>query len=180
MPSLKNQELLQVAKDKLNRSQAIFFVDYQGLTHKQLEEARNSLRTIGAEVAIIKNTLMNIALKEKNIDVEAQLTGPSAILFSYEDPLATAKVLYAFFKKYNLPKIRFGVFSAKGGLASGKDVRVIEESEIAKLATLPSREVLLSQLVGLLNSPIRSLVYDLNFNVTKLVQLLSEVKKIKA
>ncbi len=169
MPSVKNQELLQVAKDKLGRAQAVFFVDYQGLTHKQLEEARNSLREIGAEVAIIKNSLMNIALKEKEIDLSDQLTGPSAILFSYEDPLATAKVLYAFFKKYNLPKIRFGVFEG----------RVIEEREISKLATLPSREVLLTQLVGLLNSPIRSLVYDLNWNIQKLALVLSSVKDKK-
>lgn len=170
VPSQRNQDLLQLAKEKLNRAQAVFFVDYHGLTHKQLEEVRNSLREVGAEVAIMKNTLMNIALKEKDIDVESQLTGPSAILFSYDDPLATAKILYAFFKKYNLPKIRFGVFEG----------RVVEESEIQKLSTLPSREVLLTQLVSLLNSPIRNLVYDLNFNVTKLVQLLSEVKKIKA
>lgn len=169
MPSVKNQELLQVAKDKLGRAQAVFFVDYQGLTHKQLEEARNSLREIGAEVAIIKNSLMNIALKEKEIDLSDQLTGPSAILFSYEDPLATAKVLYAFFKKYNLPKIRFGVFEG----------RVIEEREISKLANLPSREVLLTQLVGLLNSPIRSLVYDLNWNIQKLALVLSSVKDKK-
>lgn len=170
VPSQRNQDLLQLAKEKLNRAQAVFFVDYHGLTHKQLEEVRNSLREVGAEVAIMKNTLMNIALKEKDIDVESQLTGPSAILFSYDDPLATAKILYAFFKKYNLPKIRFGVFEG----------RVVEESEIQKLSTLPSREVLLTQLVSLLNSPIRNLVYDLNFNITKLVQLLSEVQKKKA
>lgn len=169
MPSLRNQELLQIAKDKLNRAQALFFVDYQGLTHKQLEEVRNSLREVGSEVAIIKNSLMNIALKEKDIDLASELNGPSAILFSYEDPLATAKVLYAFFKKYSLPKIRFGVFEG----------RVIEESEIAKLATLPSREALLTQLVGLLNSPIRNLVYDLNYEISSLVRMLSEIQKKK-
>lgn len=169
IPSQRNQDLLQIAKDKLNRAQAVFFVDYHGLTHKQLEEVRNSLREVGAEVAIIKNTLMNIALKEKDIDVESQLKGPAAVLFSYDDPLATAKILYAFFKKYNLPKIRFGVFEG----------RVVEESEIQKLSTLPSREVLLTQLVGLLNSPIRDLVYDLNYEISALVRILSEIQKKK-
>src|SRR5690348_15546707 len=114
-PSKRNQQLLAEVQEKVAKAQAMFFVDYQGLTHQQLEEARKELRKNASEVAVVKNTLMNIALQEKEIDVKDKLEGAHATLFSYEDPVATAKILTAFYKKYQLPKIQFGVFSAKGG-----------------------------------------------------------------
>lgn len=170
MPSQRNVQLLEETKDKVNRSNAVFFVDYAGLTHKQLEDARNELRDNDAEIAIVKNTLINIALKEKDIEVKDKLEGPKAALFSYSDPLKTAKILAAFIKKNGLPKISFGVFEGK----------VIDEGTINQLATLPSKEVLVAKLLGLLNSPITSLVYGLNYNITKLALVLKEIEKKKS
>lgn len=156
---------------------ALFFVDYQGLTHKQLEEVRALLKEINSEISIVKNTLMNLALREKKIDAQARLTGAHATLFSYEDPIKTAKALYAFFKKYQLlaspsqggPKIKFGIFEGK----------LIDEKTIIELALLPSHEVLLGKLVWVLKSPMSGLVYGLNYNVSKLVVVLKEIEKKK-
>lgn len=168
-PSQRNVELLQKARDKVGKSQAMFFVDYQGLTHQQLEEARRELRNNNSEMAVVKNTLMNIALKEKNVDAEEKLEGAHATLFSYEDPVRTAKILAAFYKKYQLPKIKFGVFNGA----------LIDEKTINQLATLPSREVLLGKLVGILKSPLNNLVYNLNYNTVRLVMVLKAIEKQK-
>ncbi len=170
MPSQKNIQVLDEVKQKVDRSTAMFFVDYAGLTHQQMEEARRELGANESEMAVVKNTLMNLALQEKSIDAKERLQGPYATLFSYEDPIKTAKVLSAFIKKYNLPKIKFGVFEGA----------IIDEAMVVKLSTLPSKEILLGKLLGLLNSPITSLVYVLNGNIQKLALVLKEIEKKKA
>lgn len=169
MPSTRNSTLLEEAREKVGKATAMYFVEYTGLTHKQLEEARAQLTASNAEMAVVKNTLMNIALMEKSIDAKDQLTGQKATLFSYEDPIATAKILTAFIKKYQLPKISFGILEGS----------LIDDKTIVKLATLPSKEILVGKLLGLLNSPITGLVYALNGNITKLAQLLKEIEKKK-
>jgi len=169
MPSQKNIQNLEVAKQKVEKATAMFFVDYAGLTHQQLEEARNQLRENDSEIAVIKNTLMNIALQTKNIDAKARLEGPYATLFSYEDPIKTAKILAAFVKKYGLPKIKFGVFEGS----------IIEEATIGELSKLPAKEVLIAKLLGTLNAPISNFVYGLNANITKLAQLLKAIEEKK-
>lgn len=170
MPSSKNIQSLEDIKVKLEKSQAVFLVDYAGLTHIQLEELRRELDNVKAEIAILKNTLVNIAFQDKKIDAAEQLKGPHAVLFAYEDPIGAAKVLVGFNKKYQLPVIKFGVF----------EDNIIDEGKITMLSTVPPKEVLLAKLLGLLNSPIQSLVYDLNFNTQKLAQLLKAIEEKKA
>src|SRR3989344_1978443 len=131
MPSSRNIQLVKETNDKVQKATALFFVDYQGLTHKQLEELRSLLRETNSEISIVKNTLMNLALSVKNIEAKERFHGPLAALFSYSDSLAVAKVLYTFFKKHNLPKIKFGVFEEK----------IIEEKDVIQLALLSSKEV---------------------------------------
>ncbi|MBI4091882.1 MAG: 50S ribosomal protein L10 [Candidatus Levybacteria bacterium] len=169
MPSQKNIKLLEELRQKLDRANAMFFVDYAGLTHRQMEEARRELASAESELTVIKNTLLNLALEEKKIRVE-KLEGPHATLFSYKDPIATAKVLAGFIKKHGLPKVRFGIF--EGG--------IVDEAIITKLAALPSREVLIAKLLGMLNAPISGLVYVLNGNIQKLAMVLKAVEKQKA
>lgn len=169
MPSQKNIQQLDEVKQKVDRSTAMFFVDYAGLTHQQLEEARRELSDNDSEIAIIKNTLMNLALQEKNIDAAEKLQGPHATLFAYGDGITTAKVLAAFVKKYGLPKIDFGVF--EGGL--------IDDAMIMQLSKLPTKDVLIAKLLGTLNAPISNFVYGLNANIVKLAQLLKAIEEKK-
>ena len=170
MPSSKNITSLADIKEKVEKAQAIFLVDYAGLTHIQLEEFRHELASSKGEIAILKNTLVNIALQDKKIDAEARLKGPHAVIFAYEDPIGTAKALVAFNKKYQLPTIKFGIFENS----------IIEEGMVTALSTIPPKEVLIAKLLGLLNSPITSLVYDLNFNIQKLAQLLKAIEEKKS
>lgn len=176
MPSQKNIQQLARVQEKVDRAQAMFFVDYQGLTHKQLEEARRELKNNASEIAVIKNTLLNLALKEKNVDASQKLTGAHATLFSYEDPVKTVKVLFAFFKKY-LPANKKMSDAVKFGVFGGE---VIDEATISRFATLPGREVLLGKLAALLNSPINNLVYDLNWTIQKFVLTLKAIEDKKS
>lgn len=175
MPSQKNIQLLEEAKNKVDKSTAMFFVDYQGITHQQLEEARRELKSVDSEMAVIKNTLMNLALQSKNIDAKERLQGPHATLFAYADAIKTAKVMDVFFKK-NLPEgkniadvIKFGVFEGK----------IIEKDLVEKLASLPSKEILIGKLLGLMKAPINNLVYNLNGQMSKFVLTLKQLKKQK-
>lgn len=169
MPSQKNIQLLDQVKQKVEKATAMFFVDYAGLTHRQLEEARRELKNNDSEIGIIKNTLMSLALQTRKINAKEKLQGPFATLFSYEDPIKTVRVLAAFIKKYGLPKIKFGFF--EGG--------IIDESMITKLAALPSREVLVAKFLGTLNAPISNFVYGLNANIQKLALILKEIENKK-
>jgi large subunit ribosomal protein L10 len=170
MASQKNIQSLEEIKEKLERAQAIFLVDYAGLTHIQLEEFRHELANVKAEIEILKNTLVNIALSEQKVDASEKLKGPHAVIFAYEDPIGAAKTLVSFNKKNQLPTIKFGVF----------ENALIDEGKVTQLSTIPPKEVLLAKFVSLLNSPITSLVYDLNYNTQKLAQLLSAIEKKKA
>lgn len=174
MPSQKNIKLFKETKEKIERAGAIFFIDYQGLTHKQLEEVRIVFKEINSELSIIKNTLVNLALKEANLNVDYVFAGPLALLFSFEDAVKTAKALYDFLKKYNLitegSKIKFGLLDGK--MISGKDILV--------LANLPTRNVLLGKFVNVLASPLTKLVYNLNWNIQKLVLTLDAIKGQKS
>lgn len=170
MPSIKNQNELGELQEKVNKSTAMYVVDYQGLTHQQLEEARRELRDNNAEIAVAKNTLLNIALKEKDIDVSEQLSGPMATLFAYEDGITVAKILKEFNSKYELPKIKFGIFEGK----------VVSTADVMAIANLPSKEVLLAKLLGGMSAPISGFVYVLNANISKLAQVLKAIEEKKA
>ncbi len=169
MPSAKNIEQLEVIKEKLSRATAVFFVDYQGLTHQALEEFRRSLHDIDGEIAVLKNTLFNIALQEKDIDAKDRLNGPHAMVFAYGDAAAVAKALNNFYKQYELPVIKFGVFENV----------IIEDDTVKAIADLPSRDALLSMLASALQSPIQKLAYDLQYPITGLAIALKEVEKKK-
>lgn len=169
MPSKKNIQSLDEIKAKLDSAQAVFLVDYTGLSHIQLEEFRRELAVAKAEAAVLKNTLVNIALTDKKIDATEKLKGPHAVIFANEDPISAAKVIVAFNKKYQLPVIKFGIFENK----------VIEEGVVTELSTIPPKEVLIAKLLGVLNAPISNFVYGLNFNVTKLAQLLKAIEDKK-
>lgn len=170
MPSSKNITSLEDIKAKLEKAKAVFLVDYTGLTHIQLEEFRCELYPIDAEAAVLKNTLVNIALQDQKIDASENLKGPHAVLFAYSDPIAVAKVIVAFNKKYQLPVIKFGIF----------ENNIIDEGKITQLSTIPPKEILLAKLLGTLNAPITNFVYGLNFNIQKLAQLLKAIEEKKS
>jgi len=169
MPSQRNIELLNELKEKVDRASAIFFVHYQGLSHLQMEELRQSLADTDSEFFIAKNTLTNLALADK-VDASEKLEGPMALLLAYSDPVAPAKALVKFAKQYELPEIKFGYFEGS----------LIEDAQVKSLATIPPREELLGKLVGSLAAPVSALVYNLNFPIQRLALVMKSIEEKKS
>ena len=133
----KKQEVIDEIKSKIKDSKGIVLFDYRGLTDAEAKELRRSLRQTGADYKVYKNTLMARALNDLNIDLSDNLTGPSALAYS-EDQIAPIKVLTDFAKKHPAVILKVGIV----------DNEVTDKAKLASLATIPSREGLLTMLAG--------------------------------
>ena len=133
----KKQEVIDEIKSKINDSKGIVLFDYRGLTDAEAKELRRSLRNSGSDYKVYKNTLMARALNDLNIDLADNLTGPSALAYS-EDQIAPIKVLTDFAKKHPAVILKVGIV----------DNEVTDKAKLASLATIPSREGLLTMLAG--------------------------------
>ncbi len=166
----KKEKIVAELLEKVQKAKAMVFTNYQGLTHKQIEELKKGLKKADAELMIAKNTLIKRALQSTDYSLQTtELNGPTATVFSFSDPIAPLKELAKMIKALKLPTIKFGI-------VEGKE---ITGEEVLKLATLPSREVLLAQVVGGLKSPIFGLHRALNWNLQKLVMTLKVVETSK-
>ncbi|ROR89579.1 50S ribosomal protein L10 [Nocardioides aurantiacus] len=147
--------------DAFNDSTGAVLTEYRGLTVKQLQDLRRVLGE-NAHYAVVKNTLTKIAAKEAGVDgVDALLTGPTAIAFISGDVVEAAKGLRDFAKANPALVI-------KGGYVDGASM---EASEIAKLADLESREVLLGKMAGAMLASLSQAVYLLNAPVAQVARL---------
>lgn len=134
-------------------AKAIVLVDYRGLTVAQVNELRNEARKANCTYKVYKNRLMKIAFDNLGITFPAtDFEGTTAVLFCSTDEVAPAKIALDVSTKYK-------VLQLKSGFVTGK---YYNTEEILALAKIPSREVLLGQLVGLLTSPMRSLAVGLS------------------
>lgn len=178
----KKQAIVAEVTDKVNKAKVMVFTNYQGMTHRQLEGFKKALRKVNAELVVTKNTLLKRALASQGETLEAKsFEQPTATLFGYEDQILPLKELAKVIKLLQLPKVKFGFFSRGAGSGSARDGwDILSEDEILKLSTLPSREVLLAQLVGTLKSPIYGLHRALSWNMTKLVLTLKAIETKKS
>ncbi|MBS9806535.1 50S ribosomal protein L10 [Bacillus cereus] len=143
----KQQVVTEIA-DKLRASKSTIVVDYRGLTVSEATELRKNLREAGVEFKVYKNSLTRRAAESAEMaELNEFLTGPNAIAFSNEDVVAPAKVLNDFATKHEALEIKAGVIEGK----------LVTLDEVKAIATLPSREGLLSMLLSVLQAPIRNL-----------------------
>ena len=140
-------------KEKFEKSKLVILTDYRGINVEDITKIRADLRKANCEYKVAKNTTLKFAAKEANLEgITDLLEGPTAITFSYEDYVEPAKVLYDYAKNSEFYKI-------KGGIMDGK---VISVDEVLKLAKLPSREMLLTQLATVLLANIRNVAVVLD------------------
>lgn len=173
MPTQKKVETVNELANKLDGAKTIVFTDYRGLTHKQLEELRRSLKKLQAHYLITKNTLISRALAsvlQTPESIEAELSGPTATLIASGDEVAPLKELAKMMKATELPKIKFG-FLGQTKLSG---------EEVIRLSTLPTKTVLIGQLVGSMKSPLFGLHNALSWNLRKLVYAFAAIKKQKS
>lgn len=136
--------------EKLQKSTAAVIVDYRGLKVEQVTELRKRFRDQGMEYKVYKNTLMRMAAKNANMEeLVSELVGPNAVVFSYEDPVAPARIAGDFAKENKALEMKFGVVE---GTFYGED-------KLKELASIPSREVLVAKLLGSFKAPVSNFAY---------------------
>ncbi|HYM67821.1 MAG TPA: 50S ribosomal protein L10 [Patescibacteria group bacterium] len=148
----KEQKSAQVdlLTDKLKRAKIAVLTDYRGLTVGQISELRGKLRGGDVEYRVVKNTLARRAAKEAgHAALESELNGPVAIAFGYDDLSTPSKLIAEWVRTTRLK------LEVVGGLVEG---RVFTPDQVKQLADLPSRESLIAQLMGTLQSPVGQLV----------------------
>lgn len=170
MATQKKIDTVTALTDKLGKAKVVILTEYRGLKHKQLEELRRSLKKTDGEFMVAKNRLVLRALGDRGEGLKDSLTEQTAVLFSYKDEVAPLKEMLKFFKAAGMGKAKAGIMGAT----------VMTEKDVTRLASLPSKDVLLGKLVGQLNAPIQGLHYALSWNINKLVWALNAVKGKKS
>lgn len=165
----KKQRVAEVV-EKLEKSELVIFTDYRALSVESMNQLRNLLRIPGVEYKVIKNSILEFALKEKGYEnFENELFGPNAVVFSEDNLVSPAKSVYEFAKKNKTFEIKMGILNGS----------VIPADKIKNLSDLPPREVLLSQLLGTMQAPITSFARVLNANIGDLARALDQLRQQK-
>lgn len=146
--------------------------DYKGLSVAQTQELRTQLREAGSKMLVVKNTLIQKAAASKFKDLDTSVfDGPIALVFGFEDEVAPAQVVASFAKKNELPEI-MGAVNAQGEYLSAEQTK--------QLATLPSKQQLLGQVVGTIAAPLGGFVRVLGGNLAGIVQVLNQYRDQKS
>ena len=147
------QPIVEEISASIKDAQSVVLVDYRGLTVEQDTELRKQLREAGVTYKVYKNTMMNFAFKGTDFEgLAPYLEGPSAMALSTEDATAPARILAEFAKKAKALEIKAGVVEGN----------VYDAKGMEKIASIPSREVLISKLLGSLQSPITNFARVMN------------------
>jgi len=165
MPNKKKMRQVKELKKKLSECTISIATDFTGMSANDFTQLRRELREHGVEVKVVKNRLSYIAAKTVGQQYINQIiNGPTAVLFSYSDPTTPAKALNNYIKSTSAS------LSIRGGILDGK---LLSSGEVTALAELPSKDVLLSQLLRQLQSPITRLTNQLQAPLTQLVEILN-------
>ena len=161
-------EQVELLTEKLKKAKVAVLTDYRGLTVSQIQELRGKLRTGDVEYRVVKNTLARRAAEAAGVPaLEKELEGPVAIAFGYDDLSLPSRLINEFVRTTRLK------VDVKGGLVEG---RVFSPDQVKQLADLPSREVLLAQLLGTLQSPVAQLVGIMQTPLQQLLGVLDAYK----
>ena len=172
MPTTKEQKkiILEGLNERVKKQTTIIIVDFTGLKAVESFALRESLKEVNAELKVAKKTLIQLALKNNNLDKNIrEMSGEIGLVFGYQDEILPAKAVYDFSKKNEKLKILGGFFENK----------FQEAEKFIELAKLPSREELLGKLVGSISSPITGFVRSLQYNLKGLIFALNAIKENK-
>jgi len=155
---------------ELAGAKSVVLINFAGMGVKTQQELKKRLAEVKASMVVVKNTLLKRAGTEAKIDeqvlTDTVLSGQTALIIGQDDAVAPIQVLGKFAKEFEVPKLKVGLVE---GTFS-------DEASLLKLSALPSRSVLLSQLLGNLMAPEYGLVGVLQGNMQKLLYILREVK----
>jgi large subunit ribosomal protein L10 len=145
MPRPEKVQAVTDIRERLEGAEAVFLTEYRGLTVQAVQDLRKVLRDSGAEYKVVKMTLAKLAASDAGMEgLDVFLSGPTALAFAQDDPVATAKALKEFSKSNE-------VFVVKAGFFSGN---ILTPEEISKLAEIAPRDVLLAMIAGAAKAPL--------------------------
>lgn len=169
MNKQNKKDLVVKLAPRLKSASSIVFVNYTGLSVGLQQKLKLQLKAIGSDMTVVKNTLIKIAGKEAGLNedilTDEVLSGQTALILTEGDAVAPIQILGKFVKENQVPQFKVGIIE---GAFQNKEALV-------KISTLPTKDVLFSQVVGSLMSPMYGLVGTLNGNMQKLVYVLKEV-----
>ena len=166
----QKKSIIKDLSEKLKSSKAVVFSDYKGLAVKDMMALRGELRKERVELKVAKKTLINLALKDAGIEIDARkFESQIALAISSQDEVAAAKIIAKTAKtNENLKMV--------GGILGVKELNV---EEVNALSLIPSKQELLAKLVGSINAPVSGFVNVLAGNLRGLVQVLKAVADAK-
>ena len=145
MPTPEKVQAVADIKERFEGAEAVFLTEYRGLSVRDVQELRTSLRESGADYKVVKMTLAKLAVGEAGIEgLDEYLSGPTALAFAKGDPVTAAKALKDFSKTHD-------VFVLKAGILSGT---ILSPEQVSMLAEIDSREVLLAKIAGATKAPL--------------------------
>jgi len=164
IPTAEKEQAIQDLTELIGRSHGAILTDYRGFTVSEITDLRKRLREHGAVYHVVKNTLFKRALQNGE-GLTPYLEGPTAIVFALQDPVAPAKTILDFIREK-----RKGV--VKAGYIDGT---VYTEPQVGELSKLPSRDMLIAQVVGGIQSPLSGLVGTLQGVLSNFVYTLQAI-----
>jgi len=166
----EKEAAVQEIAEIFDRAVSVFVTDFQGLNVEKISEFRRKCHEASVEYLVVKNTLAQLATEKAGFEeMKTYFKGPSAIAYSYDDPSAPARVITKFAKDNDKPEIKMSIFE---GVFYGPD-------KVSSIAALPSKNELLAQIIGGLNSPVQGFVGSLYGLMQKMVLTLEAVRKSK-
>src|SRR3989344_9643678 len=164
---VKKEEIVKKLVEKLKKAKSIILADYHGLNATSLSVVKKELEKDQAEFVVTKNTLLSLASKKAGLQIPPEaLQGPTAVVFSQEDPIAPIKDLARLQKQYERPVPKFGLLGSE----------ILSVEKIKQLSLIPSKLELQAKVVGALNSPIYGIVGILNANLRNLVYAVDQIR----
>jgi large subunit ribosomal protein L10 len=170
---LKEQKVkvVEELKERLEKSTSFFLTDFTGLNVEDINQLRRDLKDRGVEYRVVKNTLLKLAVEDLGLkQIPDYLEGPTGVAFGYDDPVIPAKILYDFYKRIEKPKIK--VFWLEEKLYSA--------DEFKDFATLPTRDGLLTEVLGCLNYPLVNLIGTFEGVLRELVGTIEAIAESKS
>lgn len=156
-------------RERLGRAEAVFLTDFTGLDVKAMTSLRSRLKKSGGEYLVVKNRLVRRALADTAIpDISAFLTGPTGVVFGDGDVVDAARAVKDFAKENgDKPAFKVGVL----------DTDLLDPAQIERVASLPPREVLLSQVAGALEGPMSTLAAALGGKIQEMAGLVDALRE---
>jgi large subunit ribosomal protein L10 len=166
MPTQRKIDAVADLTEKMSRMQLAVVADYRGLNVSEISNLRSKLREHGAEMIVAKNTLLRIAARESGYEsLEPLLEGPTAITFAYDDVAKVAKALHDYVSSSSKVSVRGGLLGTS----------IFQADGLEDVSKMPSREEVLSQIVGGIQSPLAGVVGVIGAPVNDVVNIVNTV-----